>query len=238
MKATCMVECYTWFVCVCASVHALFSSVCLCVCECVCVCVCESVCVCVCVYVHACTHMRAHMRMYRKRFWFLSTAVCTLTVCYLLFLVLMFQRPSHPTSPSPPPPFPSSTPIPPYRGMEGTRVGIWVAHGEGRALFPSPDMLSTVLSSNLAPIRYCDDEGKPTEAYPFNPNGSPAGIAALCSPDGRHLAMMPHPERCFLSWQMPWVSGEVQAAMPKSGPSPWLKIFQNARDWCSEHDAE
>jgi hypothetical protein len=52
--------------------------------------------------------------------------------------------------------------------------------------------------------RYCDEAGAPTEQYPFNPNGSPSGIAALCSHDGRHLAMMPHPERCFLTWQQPW----------------------------------
>eukprot|EP00475_Leptophrys_vorax_P007216 TRINITY_DN14575_c0_g2_i1.p1 TRINITY_DN14575_c0_g2~~TRINITY_DN14575_c0_g2_i1.p1 ORF type:complete len:612 (-),score=-1.61 TRINITY_DN14575_c0_g2_i1:144-1931(-) len=121
------------------------------------------------------------------------------------------------------------------RGMEGTRVGIWVAHGEGRALFPSDSLFSSVLSSNLAPIRYTDDAGNPTEEYPFNPNGSPGGIAALCSPDGRHLAMMPHPERCFLMWQMPWVPETWRREMDPSGPSPWLKLFQNAREWCEEN---
>ncbi|CAI7797223.1 unnamed protein product [Closterium sp. NIES-53] len=121
------------------------------------------------------------------------------------------------------------------RGMEGTRVGIWVAHGEGRALFPSSSLFQSVLSSNLAPIRYCDDDGAPTEAYPFNPNGSPAGIAALCSPNGRHLAMMPHPERCYLMWQLPWAPKEWREGMDASGPSPWLKLFQNAREWCTEH---
>ena len=61
-------------------------------------------------------------------------------------------------------------------------------------------------SDQLPPMRYLASHtaGTPTEAYPFNPNGSPDGIAALCSPDGRHLAMMPHPERCFLAWQLPW----------------------------------
>lgn len=49
---------------------------------------------------------------------------------------------------------------------------------------------------------YVDDLNQPTEAYPFNPNGSPEGIAGLCSEDGRHLAVMPHPERCFLTWQV------------------------------------
>ncbi|KAF8104741.1 LOW QUALITY PROTEIN: hypothetical protein N665_0169s0024 [Sinapis alba] len=71
-----------------------------------------------------------------------------------------------------------------------------------------------------------------TEAYPFYLNGSLLGIAAICSPDGRYLAMMPHPERCFLMWQFPWYpkSWEVE----KAGPTPWLKMFQNARDWCSQ----
>ena len=50
--------------------------------------------------------------------------------------------------------------------------------------------------------RYVDDDNNATVEYPYNPNGSPEGIAALCSPDGRHLAMMPHPERCFLKWQV------------------------------------
>lgn len=81
-------------------------------------------------------------------------------------------------------------------GMEGSNVGIWVAHGEGRCLFPDPDVELAVLEGGLAPLRYSDAQGRATETYPHNPNGSPHGIAALCSADGRHLAMMPHPERC------------------------------------------
>lgn len=53
-------------------------------------------------------------------------------------------------------------------------------------------------------LRYTNAAGAVTEQYPYNPNGSPLGIAALCSENGRHLAMMPHPERCFLTWQLPW----------------------------------
>ncbi|XP_024542306.1 probable phosphoribosylformylglycinamidine synthase, chloroplastic/mitochondrial [Selaginella moellendorffii] len=116
------------------------------------------------------------------------------------------------------------------KGMEGTTVGIWVANGEGRAFFPQPEILTEVLDSNLAPLRYCDDAGEVTEQYPFNPNGSPRGVAALCSPDGRHLAMMPHPERCFMMWQFPWYPREWQ--IDPAGPSPWLKLFENARNWC------
>ena len=82
------------------------------------------------------------------------------------------------------------------RGMAGSVVGIWVAHGEGRCLFPDEAVEARVLENDLAPLRYTDPHGRVTQMYPHNPNGSPHGIAALCSGDGRHLAMMPHPERC------------------------------------------
>ncbi|MBF8259315.1 MAG: purL, partial [Actinobacteria bacterium] len=91
------------------------------------------------------------------------------------------------------------------KGMEGSTLGIWVAHGEGRAYFPGKGILKEVESRSLAPVRYVDDRGKTTMEYPFNPNGSANGIAALCSPDGRHLAIMPHPERTFLKWQWGWM---------------------------------
>uniref|UniRef100_A0A5B6YJT0 phosphoribosylformylglycinamidine synthase n=1 Tax=Davidia involucrata TaxID=16924 RepID=A0A5B6YJT0_DAVIN len=118
-----------------------------------------------------------------------------------------------------------------FKGMEGSTLGVWAAHGEGRAYFPDDGVLDRMLESNLAPLRYCDDDGKPTEVYPFNLNGSPLGVAAICSPDGRHLAMMPHPERCFLMWQFPWYPKLWN--VDKKGPSPWLQMFQNAREWCS-----
>ena len=60
-------------------------------------------------------------------------------------------------------------------------------------------------------LRYVDDEAEVTSAYPFCPNGSPDGIAAMCSADGRHLAMMPHPERCFLTWQWPYMPDDLKA---------------------------
>jgi phosphoribosylformylglycinamidine synthase len=118
-----------------------------------------------------------------------------------------------------------------FKGMEGSTLGVWAAHGEGRAFFPDDGVLDHVLHKDLAPLRYCDDDGSVTETYPFNLNGSPLGVAAICSPDGRHLAMMPHPERCFLMWQFPWYP--KQWNVDKKGPSPWLRMFQNAREWCS-----
>ncbi len=114
-------------------------------------------------------------------------------------------------------------------GMEDAVLGIWVAHGEGLAHFPEPKILEDVLARGLAPMRYADDCGNPTEVYPFNPNGSPHGITALCSPDGRHIAMMPHPERAFLKWQWGWMPEALRRGLKAS---PWLRMFQNARAWC------
>jgi phosphoribosylformylglycinamidine synthase len=115
------------------------------------------------------------------------------------------------------------------KDMAGARLGVWVAHGEGRAYFPDPAIHEQVLAKGLAPVRFIDDLGNPTTTYPLNPNGSPDGIAALTSPDGRHLAIMPHPERSFLTWQWGWIPESWKG---KTTASPWLKIFQNAREWC------
>jgi len=117
------------------------------------------------------------------------------------------------------------------RGMEGLIFGIPVAHGEGRLIFPDAVIHAKVLDAGLAAVAFVDDDGRPTEQYPFNPNGSPGGITALTTPDGRHLAMMPHPERCFLPWQAHWLPEHLRRTLPAS---PWLRIFQNAWAWCQE----
>jgi phosphoribosylformylglycinamidine synthase len=118
------------------------------------------------------------------------------------------------------------------KGMEDSIIGIWVAHREGYLHCQDPKILSDASSANLTPILYVDDRGVPTEKYPFNPNSSPSGFTALCSPDGRHLAMMPHPERTFLLWQWPWIPQEWKSTLKVS---PWLKMFQNARKWCDKN---
>ena len=119
------------------------------------------------------------------------------------------------------------------KGMEGSRLGVWVAHGEGRLHVPEPAVMRDIKAQNLAPIRFVEPDGGPTTTYPFNPNGSPEGITSLCSPDGRHLAMMPHPERAANAlWQWPWLPEDWQ----KYEASPWLRMFQNARAWCDETD--
>ena len=122
----------------------------------------------------------------------------------------------------------TSSPSMMLEGMQELRFGIHVDHGEGRLHFPNPEIEQQVIDQNLAPVVYVDDGGRPTTVYPFNPNGSPGGIAGLCSPDGRHLAMMPHPERVFLPWQAHWLPEDMQDIEA----SPWLKMFSNAYDWC------
>jgi phosphoribosylformylglycinamidine synthase len=117
------------------------------------------------------------------------------------------------------------------KGMGNSILGIWVAHGEGRLYCPDPDILRQAVEKNLAPCYFVDDEGNATEKYPFNPNGSTLGITAFCSPDGRHLAMMPHPERTHLKYQWPWMPESWKHSMPVS---PWLRMFQNARIWCEQ----
>jgi phosphoribosylformylglycinamidine synthase len=125
------------------------------------------------------------------------------------------------------------------KGMEGSILGIWSAHGGGQLYCPNPKILFDAQQQGLTPIAYVDDEWTPTKKYRFNPNGSPLGITAFCSPDGRHLAMMPHPERSFLLWQWPWIPEEWKTKKWESyagdyhqWASPWLKLFQNAREWC------
>ena len=119
------------------------------------------------------------------------------------------------------------------KGMTDAILGIWVAHGEGRLHFPDPVLMDEVIQKKLVPIVFVDDEGradgKISQSYPFNPNGSPFGIAGLCSPDGRHLAVMPHPERAFLKWQWPWMPEDLNERLKAS---PWIRMFQNAREWC------
>lgn len=117
------------------------------------------------------------------------------------------------------------------KGMENLVFGIHVAHGEGRLQFPDETILTTIRDKSLVSLAFVDDEGNPTEKYPFNPNGSPAGIAGICSKDGRHLAMMPHPERSFLAWQAHWLPEEMKSQL---SISPWMKMFQNAFQWCME----
>lgn len=119
------------------------------------------------------------------------------------------------------------------KNLQGTVLGCWIAHHEGQFTFRSKTILNELLEKNCAPIRYVDDKGVATETYPMNPNGSVHGIAALCSLDGRHLAMMPHPERCTQMWQWPYVPPTFECNEAKR--SPWQIMFDNAFNWCHEN---
>jgi phosphoribosylformylglycinamidine synthase len=117
------------------------------------------------------------------------------------------------------------------RRLVGSTLGCWIAHGEGRFSFKTPNLLSDLKKSNCISLHYCDDAQQPTEVYPMNPNGSGEGIAGMCSPNGRHLAMMPHPERCSEMWQWPYVPPNFQ----KYNKCPWQCMFEEAYAWCLEN---
>ena len=103
--------------------------------------------------------------------------------------------------------------------LEGMKLGIWVAHGEGRFNLPGS------LSDYNVVARYS------YKSYPANPNGSVGGVAGICSADGRHLAMMPHLERAIFPWQC----GFYPRNRRNEDCTPWLKAFVNAREWCEAH---
>jgi len=109
--------------------------------------------------------------------------------------------------------------------MGGSRLPVVVSHGEGRALFASAEQQTRALVA----MRYVDSTGQPSERYPDNPNGSPAGITGLTTANGRFTIMMPHPERVFRSVQMSWRPADWDARGWHD--SPWLRMFRNARHW-------
>jgi len=115
------------------------------------------------------------------------------------------------------------------QGMEGSQLPIAVAHGEGFANFSQQGNLNQLQQQGLATLRFVDHEGKPTETYPMNPNGSVGGLTGVTTPDGRFTVMMPHPERVFRAVQMSWCPPEWLNT--PDGASPWLRIFRNARRW-------
>ena len=108
-----------------------------------------------------------------------------------------------------------------FTGMAGARLPIAVAHGEGYANFHDRGNAATA----IAAMRFTDNFGAATEAYPFNPNGSPSGLTGVTTADGRFTAMMPHPERVFRNIQMSWRNADASAL------SAWMQLWRNARRW-------
>jgi phosphoribosylformylglycinamidine synthase len=110
-------------------------------------------------------------------------------------------------------------------GMVGSFLPIVVAHGEGRAEFRHVADWERITAGHQVALRFVDNRGLVTQAYPQNPNGSPAGIAGLTTADGRFTVMMPHPERVFRSVSNSWHPDDWDS------DGPWLRMFRNARVW-------
>ena len=110
-------------------------------------------------------------------------------------------------------------------GMAGSRMPIAIAHGEGHAEFASEQALIDADASGCVALRYVDNHGRVTEAYPANPNGSPRGITGLTNRDGRVTIMMPHPERVFRAVQNSWCPDDWQE------DGALMRMFRNARVW-------
>jgi len=121
------------------------------------------------------------------------------------------------------PPSPSAF----MEGMAGSRMPIAVAHGEGRAEFPAGTSAEQLSDSELIALRYVDNRGEVTTRYPWNPNGSEAGITGVTTRDGRVTILMPHPERVFRTSQLSWHPADW------GEDAPWIRMFRNARRWFS-----
>ena len=106
-----------------------------------------------------------------------------------------------------------------FEGMAGSRIPVATAHGEGRAVFDSPEHMKNALVA----MRFVDHRGKVAETYPQNANGSPQAITGLTTADGRFTVVMPHPERVFRSVQMSWAPDHAKE------DSPWMRMFRNCR---------
>ncbi|KAI8987628.1 phosphoribosylformylglycinamidine synthase [Mycotypha africana] len=119
-----------------------------------------------------------------------------------------------------------------FKGMEGSILPIAVAHGEGRATFKDEKAFEQFLEKKdtMIATAYVDNYGKVTQQYPFNPNGSPLGIAGVSSLDGRVLIMMPHPERVVLKESNSWYPTDNSWGQV----GPWLRMFCNARQWVGD----
>jgi phosphoribosylformylglycinamidine synthase len=111
------------------------------------------------------------------------------------------------------------------KGMAGAQIPVAVAHGEGFANFTRQGDSSKVLGA----LRYVDHRGQATETYPFNPNGSPGGLTAVTTADGRFTVMMPHPERVTRNVMMSWAPESWGPQDSKGAFTPWMRFFQNAR---------
>ena len=107
-----------------------------------------------------------------------------------------------------------------FKSLSGVKLGVWIAHGEGKFEFPYEEKEYNI----VAKYNY--------DGYPANPNGSPWSVAGVCSKDGRHLAMMPHPERAIFPWQCGYYPADRKE---NDEVTPWIEAFVNARKWIESH---
>ncbi len=111
------------------------------------------------------------------------------------------------------------------KDMQGSKMPIAVAHGEGRAVFTGSNTAENALDKHLVSMRYIDHNSQPTQHYPENPNGSEQAITGLSNADGRYTIMMPHPERVVRTVSHSWHPDDW------GEDSPWMRMFRNARVW-------
>ncbi len=121
-----------------------------------------------------------------------------------------------------------------FAGMSGSRLPVATAHGEGRAVFR--DVTQQNAARWLCAVGFVDNTGTATENFPANPNGSPLGMTAFTTPDGRFTIMMPHPERVALNVNFSSRPDNWAAADSSGAPavSPWMRMFRNARQWVGQ----
>lgn len=116
-----------------------------------------------------------------------------------------------------------------FAGMEGSRMPVAIAHGEGRAEFAVDPAVA--LEAGAVALSYVDNYGELATEFPANPNGSPFGITGLTNTDGRFTIMMPHPERCFRTLQNSWHPDDWAEY------GAWMRLFRNARVWVANYSA-
>ncbi len=112
-----------------------------------------------------------------------------------------------------------------FKDMEGSRLPIAIAHGEGRPEFKNTSDLATLQANGQVAMRFITNTGAVAKAYPANPNGAEQGVTSICNADGRVTILMPHPERT--------IAGTVGSWWPKANgdKTPWFRMFENARQW-------
>ncbi|HQK19325.1 MAG TPA: phosphoribosylformylglycinamidine synthase subunit PurQ [Polyangiaceae bacterium] len=106
-------------------------------------------------------------------------------------------------------------------------------HGEGKFLLQNNELLDRLRDEHLVALRYVDEQGKPTQRWPDNPNGSPDAVAGVCDPTGRLLGLMPHPDAYLYGINHPhWARKKLEGTLQREGQG--LRVFQNGVDYAAD----